>query len=223
MGIEEIARAAGKSMAVPALTWCVFGSIRYEPSVAAICVSVLLLLSSAWVADLMPMLGNPAPSKTYPTFKSFWPRYLAEHREPRDRVAHVFEFFGVLAFMALSPGRLVTFCLTLGFGSLLTRPLLHICTPKVESQLMYVIGGILSQICGVPMSFAVGYAVWLAFDFVGHAFLGENASAAAFLGKHYLAWALVGQAHFACKVAANFPQELFAARKCVAARAASAT
>merc|ERR1712151_647845 len=53
---------------------------------------------------------------------------------------------------------------------------------------------------GVPITFAFGYAVWLAFDFLGHAYLGENAKAAAFLGRHYLAWALVGQAHFACRV-----------------------
>merc|ERR1712066_1057334 len=60
-------------------------------------------------------------------------------------------------------------------------------------------------------------------DFVGHAYLGENAAAAAFLGRHYLGWALLGQAHFAVRVAANFPQELVVARQCLAARSANAS
>merc|ERR1712060_856536 len=80
-------------------------------------------------------------------------------------------------------------------------------------------GGVVAQRFDVPISFALGYAVWLAFDFAGHAYLGENAAAAAFLGRHYLGWALLGQAHFAIRVAANFPQELFVARRCMAARA----
>merc|ERR1719491_2269802 len=101
----------------------------------------------------------------------------------------------------------------------MTRPFLHLSQPRIESQVMYVIGGIVSHIYGVPITFALGYGVWLAFDFVGHAYIGENAKAAAFLGRHYLAWALVGQAHFACQVAANFPQELLVAHRCMAARA----
>merc|ERR1712087_677260 len=95
---------------------------------------------------------------------------------------------------------------------------LHLSQPRLESKLMYLIGGVVSQVYGVPITFALGYAVWLAFDFVGHAYLGENAKAAAFLGRHYLAWALVGQAHFACQVLAHFPRIVSIARKCVVAR-----
>merc|ERR1719188_828241 len=159
-------------MVVSALTWCVLGNSRYEPSAVAVSVSVLLLLSSSWVADSMPRLGNPAPEKVYPTFRAFWPRYLAEHREPRDRVSHVFEFFGVVLFMALRPGRLVALSLTVVGGSLLTRLLLHLGTPRLENQIMYLIGGVVAQRFDVPVSFALGYAVWLAFDFIGHAYLG---------------------------------------------------
>jgi len=217
---EEVGLASGKSLLASAATWCVVGASRGGPSALVVCASVALLLASAWLADCMPVLGPAADEKMFPTFRSFWPQYLAEHREPRDRVAHVFEFFGVLVFMALSPGRLVAFCMTISLGSLLTRPLLHNSRPRMESQLMYLVGGCLSQLYGIPVSFALGYAVWLAFDFLGHAYIGENAKAAAFMGRHYLAWALVGQAHFACQVAANFPQELSVARRCVAARAA---
>lgn len=217
--LEEVMLVAGKSLLVSAVTWCAIGTSRGGPSAVTVCVSVALLLASARLADCIPVLGQPAEEKVYSTFREFWPRYLAEHREPRDRVAHVFEFFGVAAFMAADPGRLVAFCLTIGLGSLITRLLLHSPEPRLEGKLMYLIGGIVSQVYGVPITFALGYAVWLAFDFVGHAYLGENAKAAAFLGRHYLAWALVGQAHFACRVAANFPQELFAARRCAAARA----
>jgi len=217
---EEVGRASGKCLLASAATWLMLGASRGGPSAMVVCASVALLLASARLADCMPVLGAAADEKVYPTFRSFWPHYLAEHREPRDRVLHVFEFFGALAFMALSPGRLVAFCTTIGLGSLLTRPLLHTGRPRIESQLMYLVGGCVSQLYGVPVTFALGYAVWLAFDFLGHAYLGENGKAAAFLGRHYLAWALVGQAHFACRVAANFPQELFAARRCVAAHAA---
>jgi hypothetical protein len=170
----------------------------------------------------MPVLGHPAEDKPYHSFKDFWPRYLAEHREPRDRVAHVFECFGVGLFMATDPGRLVALALTVALGSLLTRPLLHLGRPRLESQLMYLIGGVVAQRFDVQFSFALGYAIWLAFDYVGHAYLGENASAAAFLGRHYLGWALLGQAHFAVQVAANFPQELFIAKRCAAVHAADA-
>jgi hypothetical protein len=193
-----------------------FGAgISGGPSITIACGAVLLFLLAEQLCDYMPVLGKPFEDKPYHTFKSFWPRYLAEHREPRDRVAHVFEFSGVVLFMALHPGRLATFALTLGVGALLTRPLLHLRRPRLESQLMYLIGGVVAQRFGVDVSYAFGYGAWLAFDFVGHAYLGENAQAAAFLGRHYLAWALIGQAHFALQVVANFPQELGACRQCV--------
>lgn len=220
--LEEVARAAGKSLIVSAVARCVLGASSGGPSSGVVIVSIVLLLAAARLADFMPVWSKPAEEKIYPSFKSFWPRYLAEHREPRDRVAHVFEFFGVAAFMAVNPGRLVAFCLTLSLGSLITRPLLHWPQPRIESQLMYLIGGIVSHIYGVPITFAFGYGVWLAFDFLGHAYIGENAKAAAFLGRHYLAWALVGQAHFACQVLAHFPREVSTARRCVAARATAA-
>lgn len=209
---EEVVLATGKSLLASAASRCVFGASGLGPSSSTVCSALLLLLMAAWLCDLMPVLGKPVEDKMYHSFESFWPRYLAEHREPRDRVAHVFEFACVLAFMALEPGRLVAFCLTIGVGSLLTRPLLHLSRPRLEQQLMYLIGGVVAQRFDVACTYALGYAVWLAFDFVGHAYLGENAQAAAFLGRHYLAWALVGQAHFAFKVAANFHQELLTAR-----------
>merc|ERR1712228_336988 len=84
------------------------------------------------------------------------------------------------------------------------------------------IGGIIAQRFGVEVSYALGYGVWLAFDFVGHAYVGENGKAAAFLGRHYIAWALVGQMHFAFQVAVNFPKEVLAARRCMAAHAKAA-
>jgi len=217
--LEEVVLATGKSLCVSAATWCVLGAGTAGASPGPVGISIILLLVAARLADAMPVWGQPAEEKVYHSFAAFWPRYLAEHKEPRDRVAHVFEFFGVMAFMASDTGRLVAFCLTLSLGSLMTRPLLHWSRPRVESQLMYLIGGVVSQIYGVPVTYALGYAVWLAFDFVGHAYIGENAKAAAFLGRHYLAWALVGQAHFACQVAANFPQELLVAHRCTLARA----
>jgi len=210
---EEVLRAAGKSLLASAVSRCLFGTSVDGPSTATTCGAILLFLVARKLCDCMPVLGKPFEDKSYHTFKSFWPRYLAEHREPRDRVAHVFEFFGVVLFMALHPGRLVALALTVGAGALLTRPLLHLGRPGLESKLMYLIGGIVAQRFGVEVSYALGYGVWLAFDFVGHAYLGENAQAAAFLGRHYLAWALVGQAHFAFRVAVNFPLELLAAHK----------
>merc|ERR1712228_225126 len=81
------------------------------------------------------------------------------------------------------------------------------------------IGGIIAQRFGVEVSYALGYGVWLAFDFVGHAYVGENGKAAAFLGRHYIAWALVGQMDFALQVAMNFPNEVLVARRCMAAHA----
>jgi len=218
---EEVARACGKSLLASALSRCAFGaSAGSPPAVAATLAAVALLLAGAWLCDCAPVLGQPVEDKVYHSFEAFWPRYLAEHREPRDRVAHVFEFFGVVLYMALEPGRLAALALTVVGGSVLTRPLLHVGRPRLENQLMYIIGGVAAQRLDVPFSFALGYAVWLAFDFVGHAYLGENAAAAAFLGRHYLGWALLGQAHFAVRVAANFPQELVVARQCVAAHAA---
>jgi len=220
--VEEVVRASGKSLLASALSRVLLGASAGAPPVAAVMGAALLLVLTARMCDRMPMLGKPVGDKPYHSFRDFWPRYLAEHREPRDRVAHVFEFFGVLLFMAVNGGRLTAFALTVALGSLLTRPLLHLDRPRLESHLMYLIGGCLAQRFDVPVSFALGYAVWLAFDFVGHAYLGENASAAAFLGRHYLGWALLGQAHFAIRVAANFPQELFVARRCMAARAVEA-
>merc|ERR1712039_459085 len=163
----------------------------------------------------MPVFGPVDKEKAaYPDFKRFWHMYVGEHKNPKDRVAHVFEFFGVLAFMAVNTGRLTAFSVTLGLGALLTRPLLHVATPRVESNLMYVIGGFLATYYGVPLSFALGYSVWLAFDYTGHAYLGENKAAAAFLGKHYLAWALVGQSWFSTHVLLNMPNEIQEAIKC---------
>merc|ERR1712194_122817 len=111
-------------------------------------------------------------------------------------------------------GRLAAFSLTLGLGALLTRPLLHVERPRIESDLMYIIGAIIATFYGVPVSYSFGYAVWLAFDYTGHAYLGENKAAAAFLGKHYLAWALVGQSWFSTQVLLNLPTEVQEAIRC---------
>jgi len=219
---EEVLRASGKSLFASALSRCVLGASAGGAPTYVVGGAIMLFVLAARLSDCMPILGKPVEDKPYHSFGNFWPRYLAEHREPRDRVAHVFEFLGVVLFMAMDPSRLVALALTVALGSLLTRPLLHLGRPRLENHLMYLIGGVVAQRLDVPISFALGYGVWLAFDYVGHAYLGENASAAAFLGRHYLGWALLGQAHFAFQVAANFPQEVFVAKLCVKARAADA-
>merc|ERR1719401_697714 len=79
---EEVLRAAGKSLLASALSRCLFGSSTDGPSTAQTCGAVLLFLLAGKLCDCMPVLGQPFDDKPYLTFASFWPRYLAEHREP---------------------------------------------------------------------------------------------------------------------------------------------
>merc|ERR1712154_51839 len=96
---EEVIRASGKSLFVSAVACCCFGPSHGGPTAAIVVVSLLIFFFASSMCDYMPVFGEPSAEKPYHTFKAFWPRYLAEHREPRDRVVHVFEFFGVATFM----------------------------------------------------------------------------------------------------------------------------
>lgn len=170
-----------------------------------------LLAASAFaipVGNRMPILGKPVSEKMYRTFFELWPRYVAEHQEPRDRVAHFLEITGVFLWMALDPRRLAAFISTFTVAPLLTRPLLCVPVKKAEMLLMAVIGGFTSHFFGAPTSYALGYSVWLTFDGLGHIYWGENGEAAEFMGDHYLSWALWGQARLGLSLARHLPSEI---------------
>merc|ERR1712187_410617 len=100
-----------------ALSRILFGASGGDPSAMTLTFAVAVFVLAARLCDHAPTLGAPVEEKPYHSFRAFWPRYLAEHREPRDRVAHVFEFFGVVLFMVLQPGRLVALALAVGVGA----------------------------------------------------------------------------------------------------------
>lgn len=156
----------------------------------------LLFAVAAYTNDFnTPVLEHLQDSpKRYLDFSTFYLRYNAEHQVPADRVLHVLLFLVVTASMAWNPKHLVPWVLSLTAGALLTRPLLCVATPWLEASVVSMLAGGIAGIYGSEKSFFVKYSLWTMSDLTSHVYLGSNGPIALFIGEHYLAWGLWGQA-----------------------------
>ena len=79
----------------------------------------------------------------------------------------------------------------------MTRLLLHSSVWYVEFVVMFVVGCGLASKTGCTWRWMGCFTVWVTLDFLSHEFVASNGPSALYMGRHYLGWALFGQAKLA--------------------------
>ena len=128
----------------------------------------------------------PDPADRLPSFEAFWPRYLADHDDPRSRWMHfagTSGFFGVLiSCVAAAPLRMAV---ALALGFVLMR---FAWTWEAKRSAAPALLGFIA-LCALAQPFVlVGVVFAYAFAWVGH-FLIEKNRPATFT---YPVWSLAG-------------------------------
>lgn len=172
------------------------------PSTLFVVLSVLFALYSITISSSSAydelVYGNglcePTPEKPFNSFHDFYnTSYVKEHQVRLDRGLHVIILLSTMSVVCSRTSLLVTWCVMMGVGALVTKPLLSFNVPFLEAAVMMAVASVVSSRFDVNGAFFVVASLWTTADLLSHVFVGMNGDAALYIGQHYLSWGLWGQ------------------------------